>query len=322
MDWKEKIQLAFYAAGAIFSVFSIYSIYQARRQYRRSLRQRTAQSLLELEERFGEFKDIFPLVDPESGRYEEELQPAVEKSLQQMPASDRTHHEKVKIVLLDRFLRFLLLLTAVQEYELLKPEALRYMYWYWFKAVSENPHLRSYVDRYFPTLETALEKDPITVQPDESDRRFIKEVVINASPERVFEFHEQPDVLRRLTPPWINARVVKGANISELGSKTILELRFLGVLKINWEAQHISYRPKQAFTDIQIKGPFRRWHHRHTVLQDQGMTRLIDEIDYQLPFGWFGRLATPLIERRLNRLFEYRHEVTRTACEQNEPGDL
>jgi len=320
MNWKDVPQIVFYIVGAIFSAFSIYSIYRARRQYRVSLRQRTAQSLMELEERVAELKEVLPLIDPESNRYDLELRPAVEKSIQKLDQLKRSEDDRAKMILLDRFLRFLLLLTAMQEYELLKPDALRYMYWYWFRAVSENSHLKSYIDSYFPTLAAALEKEPIALPPDDSDKRFEKESFINSSPERVFEFHEAPDALKQLTPPWINAKVVKAARISELGSKTVLELRFLGVIKISWEAQHTSYQRGRAFTDVQIKGPFSRWHHRHTVRPDGAGARLKDEISYRPPFGWFGRMLTPLIERRLKRLFDYRHEVTRKSCEETEEG--
>jgi hypothetical protein len=40
---------------------------------------------------------------------------------------------------------------------------------------------------------------------------FIKESIIRASPEKVFAFHELPDALARLTPPWENARVIEAA---------------------------------------------------------------------------------------------------------------
>jgi ligand-binding SRPBCC domain-containing protein len=37
---------------------------------------------------------------------------------------------------------------------------------------------------------------------------------------------------------------------------------------------------------------------------------MIDEIDYALPFGWLGDLvAGPLVRKKLQRVFDYRHRV-------------
>jgi ligand-binding SRPBCC domain-containing protein len=47
---------------------------------------------------------------------------------------------------------------------------------------------------------------------------------------------------------------------------------------------------------------------------------LRDEIEYEPPLGFLGRLAAPaVIIPRLRRLFEYRHNVTREWCEAVSP---
>ena len=146
--------------------------------------------------------------------------------------------------------------------------------------------------------------------------RFVKESFIRASPERVFAFHEQPDALVLLLPPWESARVIKRAQISEVGSRAIVETRILGPITVQWIAEHIVYDPPHMFEDIQIKGPFRSWRHRHLVEPHKDGATLRDEIDYEPPFGFVGRaFAQLLIESRLRRLFNYRHQVTREWCE-------
>ena len=147
--------------------------------------------------------------------------------------------------------------------------------------------------------------------------RFIKESVIRASPERVFAFHEQPDALVLLLPPWESARVIQSARISEVGARAIVETRIIGPITIQWIAEHTVYDPPKMFEDIQIKGPFRSWRHRHLVEPHKDGATLRDEIDYEPPLGFVGRVFAPLmIERRLRRLFDYRHQVTREWCEE------
>ena len=142
--------------------------------------------------------------------------------------------------------------------------------------------------------------------------RFVKESFIDASPERVFAFHEQADALKLLIPPWEHVRVIKSARISEVGSEAIVETTVVGPFTVRWVAKHTAYDPPRSFEDIQFKGPFRHWRHRHLVELKNGGTLLRDEIDYEPPLGFLGRLFAPLlVERRLKRLFNYRHDVTR-----------
>jgi ligand-binding SRPBCC domain-containing protein len=158
-----------------------------------------------------------------------------------------------------------------------------------------------------------VQEQPVLVY---SLMRFVKQSLIQASPERVFAFHEQPDALVLLLPPWESARVVQSAKISEVGSRAIVETRILGPVTVQWIAEHTVYEPPHLFEDVQIKGPFRSWCHRHFVEPHNDGATLRDEIDYEPPFGILGRAFAPLvIESRLRKLFSYRHQVTREWCE-------
>jgi ligand-binding SRPBCC domain-containing protein len=148
---------------------------------------------------------------------------------------------------------------------------------------------------------------------------FIKESFIEATPERVFAFHELPDALSRLTPPWESARVIQPAPDLHVGSIAIVETRILGILPARWVARHTLYDPPHMFEDVQVSGPFRLWRHRHIVEPHEGGAILRDEIEYEPPLSFIGRLVAPLvILPRLRRLFEYRHSATKRWCEQVE----
>lgn len=146
--------------------------------------------------------------------------------------------------------------------------------------------------------------------------KFIKESFIKAPPEKVFRFHELPDAFERLIPPWENVTIVKRADISEVGSQAILEQKILGLVPSRWIAEHTAYDPPRMFEDVQVSGPFRNWRHRHIVRPEGDGALLIDEIDYEPP-GWIaGRLLDPVLVRpKIEKMFEYRHKVTREWCE-------
>ena len=146
--------------------------------------------------------------------------------------------------------------------------------------------------------------------------QFVKESVIKAEPERVFAFHELPDVMMRLLPPWESSRIVEPAPSLRAGSRSLIDTKLFGLFTVRWEALHTAYDPPRMFEDVQVKGPFRSWRHRHIVKPHEEGALLRDEIEYEPPLGILGRSVAPLlIIPRLQRLFDYRHEVTRDWCE-------
>lgn len=146
--------------------------------------------------------------------------------------------------------------------------------------------------------------------------KFIKESVIKASPERVFSFHELPDAIERLIPPWENAVIIQKADISKVGSQAIIEQKIFGIVPSRWVAEHTAYDPPRMFEDIQMSGPFKSWRHQHIVKPHPDGALLRDEIDLEPPLSIFGKLAAPLIIiPRIEKMFEYRHQVTREWCE-------
>lgn len=145
---------------------------------------------------------------------------------------------------------------------------------------------------------------------------FTKETFINASPEKVFAFHELPDAFARLIPPWEKIKIIQTADISKIGSRTIVDTKILGPFKKRLVAEHTAYDPPRSFEDVQVSGPFKSWRHRHIVEPYEGGAILRDEVEFEPPLPIFGPLALPLaIMPRLEKMFAYRHEVTKRWCE-------
>jgi ligand-binding SRPBCC domain-containing protein len=148
--------------------------------------------------------------------------------------------------------------------------------------------------------------------------RFVKESFIKASPERVFAFHQLPDAFERLVPPWENVEIVQKADIAEIGSRTILDQKVFGFLPSRWVAEHTAYDPPRMFEDTQISGPFASWRHRHIVEPHADGALLRDEIEFEPPMSILGDFAAPLfIVPRIQKMFDYRHKVTKEWCEQS-----
>lgn len=149
--------------------------------------------------------------------------------------------------------------------------------------------------------------------------QFIKESIIKAAPEKVFAFHELPDAFERLVPPWENVKIIQKADITRIGSQAIIEQKIFGIFPARWVAEHTKYEPPRMFEDVQISGPFKSWRHRHIIEPHEKGAVLRDKIDFEPPFWFFGKLAAPLvILPKIEKMFAYRHEVTRKWCEGQE----
>lgn len=146
---------------------------------------------------------------------------------------------------------------------------------------------------------------------------FERRASIHAPAPEVAAWHFRPGAIRRLTPPWEPVDILEEPASLVEGSIAILRIR-AGLLRLRWVAEHRDVRPGTGFRDVQVSGPMASWDHLHRVEEDgPEACRLIDRIEYRLPFGALGRLlAGRSTERKLRRMFEYRHRVTRDDLEE------
>src|SRR6185437_7479207 len=76
---------------------------------------------------------------------------------------------------------------------------------------------------------------------------------------------------------------------------------------VRWRTAIETWNPPREFTDVQARGPYRRWHHTHRFREVDGGVEREDIVEYALPFGPLGRLAHWLFVRRdVEAIFEYR----------------
>lgn len=139
--------------------------------------------------------------------------------------------------------------------------------------------------------------------------------VINAPVEIVWKFHERPDILQLLTPPWQPVQVMRREGGLDVGAITEFRL-FLGLLPLTWLARHTECEEYRLFTDEQISGPFESWVHRHQFEPENGKTKLTDAIAFSIPGGDSVEFFSGwLIQAQLEAMFRYRHYVTKRECE-------
>jgi ligand-binding SRPBCC domain-containing protein len=136
----------------------------------------------------------------------------------------------------------------------------------------------------------------------------LREQVLPGAPEEVFEFYADASNLEQITPGWLGFRIVTPQPI-EMGPGALIEYRLrLHHIPVRWLTRVETWEPGERFVDVQVKGPYRLWHHTHTFAPHARGTCVRDQVRYALPLGPLGELAHRLVVRRdLERIFDFRH---------------
>ena len=126
---------------------------------------------------------------------------------------------------------------------------------------------------------------------------------------RLFEFHTDPANLAILLEGWRGFELRGHPGSIRPGSRVHLRQR-VGPLAFELEFVHFVLEPPECFGERQVRGPFARFEHVHEFHEDPGGTRIVDRVDFALPWYLGGRLADRLIARpELVRFFEFRRKA-------------
>jgi uncharacterized protein (TIGR01777 family) len=131
----------------------------------------------------------------------------------------------------------------------------------------------------------------------------------NHSPEAVFDWHERPGALERLTPPWADVDVLSRSGGIKDGGKISLRIN-RGPTHFRWDLRHRDYEYGRQFRDEQVTGPMKSWVHTHSFLPGPGGGTIAkDEIDLEAPLGFAGAAVAPsFVKGELDRLFNFRYQ--------------
>jgi ligand-binding SRPBCC domain-containing protein len=135
-----------------------------------------------------------------------------------------------------------------------------------------------------------------------------REQVLDRDPEAVFAFFADARHLEAITPPLLRFAVITPDPIA-MGVGTFIQYRLrLHGVPVRWDTLIQAWEPPRRFVDVQVRGPYRLWHHTHEVEALEGGRSLMrDTVRYDVGFGPLGELARRLVVARdLRTIFDYR----------------
>ena len=132
--------------------------------------------------------------------------------------------------------------------------------------------------------------------------------IIPSTLEIVWDFFSSPLNLIKITPPWMDFRVISSSQ-EKVYAGQIIEYKVKGLpgIPMYWMTEITQMKEKIYFVDEQRYGPYAMWHHQHHFKEIPGGVEMTDIIHYKIPYWIFGDIANAVyVRKQIKGIFDYR----------------
>jgi ligand-binding SRPBCC domain-containing protein len=149
-------------------------------------------------------------------------------------------------------------------------------------------------------------------------RTFRQSFIIECPIERVWHFYTDVKHLETITPKGIELKIIRTTNQNIVQGQEIWVsgkiFKKMG-RRMKWHSK-ITFLKSHEYTDEMLSGPFKKWRHLHRFHNIGGkQTEIIDEVEFELPYGVLGKLIEGYAYKQLQDIFEYRKITAIKALE-------
>ena len=140
--------------------------------------------------------------------------------------------------------------------------------------------------------------------------RLEKSINLPITIEECWQFFSSPKNLKDITPSYMGFNIIDAEETSMYPGQIIkYNVTPLFGINMKWVTEISHAEKNKFFVDEQWFGPYKFWHHKHIFKVIDGGVKVIDILDYALPFGFLGVLFHPyLIKPKLDEIFNYREK--------------
>ncbi len=146
---------------------------------------------------------------------------------------------------------------------------------------------------------------------------FIKSSYIYCDIKALFDFHIDTNNLTFITPPDTKVELLTKDFKAEI-SKVVKIKSTKYFIPMIWEVKIEKLDKPNLLVDFALKSPFAYWEHKHIFIEHGNMCELKDVITFEMPFGFFGKLFEGFVKKDLQKMFDFRHKVTKEILEKKE----
>lgn len=133
--------------------------------------------------------------------------------------------------------------------------------------------------------------------------RFESEVILDKSPEKVFDFCLSEEGFSSIMPDRITFIDSAGEERTE-GAIYLFRWWLRNAIPVIWVAEISKLEPGREFSDLQLRGFFRFFEHTHTCLPHEKGTKYRDTIEFASRFG--SLIDRKVLLPQLKRTFKHR----------------
>jgi ligand-binding SRPBCC domain-containing protein len=140
--------------------------------------------------------------------------------------------------------------------------------------------------------------------------KFKNKFIINEDIQKVWDFYTDIKHLEVISPKELNLKIMTTTNQRIiLGQEAVISAKII-IKQRTWHSK-ITFFQQYEYIDEMLKGPFYKWKHIHKFKQiNKNKTEVIDEVEFDLSYGIFGRIASIYVNKKLKTIFEHRKEET------------
>ena len=135
---------------------------------------------------------------------------------------------------------------------------------------------------------------------------------MNNNINRVWEFYTDINHLKIITPKEIDLQVINTTDRKfSQGTEIWIEGKILIFKRSAWRSV-ITFLKSYEYVDEMLAGPFKKWSHLHKFRDlDYGQkTEVVDQVDFELPYGIVGKLFEGYAYNQLRKIFDHRKIAT------------
>jgi ligand-binding SRPBCC domain-containing protein len=133
--------------------------------------------------------------------------------------------------------------------------------------------------------------------------------VVDASVDKVWNFYTDLHHLDVITPKKIGFKIIK-SNSNQIIHGQTARLSAKLLTRMTWKTT-ITFCTPYTYVDEMSEGLFKHWKHTHVFHKlGKNQTRIADKIEFELPYGFIGKLFERYAQDRLEKIFAYRQSAT------------
>lgn len=143
---------------------------------------------------------------------------------------------------------------------------------------------------------------------------FIKSSYINCDVKSLFDFHIDTNNLQKITPNDTKVELLT-KDFKPIVSQILKIKATKYFIPMNWEVKIEKIDNPNLLVDLALKSPFAFWEHKHIFIKHGNMSELKDVVTFKMPFGFIGKLLEVFVIKDLQKMFDFRHKITKEILE-------